>query len=190
MEAFLVSTLTATLAEVGDKSQLLALMLVARFRRPWIVVLGILAATVINHGVAGLLGSWIATLLGPQGLRWLVGGAFLAMAAWAMIPDKMGQIESRPRLGVFGAVFIAFFFAEMGDKTQVATVALAAQFQAVVPVVAGTTLGMMIANVPVVLLGHRLVMRIHVRAVRLAAALVFAALGLAALLGLDEALGL
>lgn len=163
---------------------MLAFILASRFRRPVPIILGILVATLLNHGVAGALGAWITQLLAPQTLRWILGLSFLAMAGWTLIPDKFDENDAKlAHAGVFMATFIAFFLAEMGDKTQVATVALAASYAALVPVVLGTTVGMMIANVPAVLLGNRIADRIPVRAVHAVAALIFAALGVAVLLG-------
>ncbi len=163
---------------------MLAFILASRFRRPVPIILGILVATILNHGVAGALGALITQLLEPQTLRWILGLSFLAMAGWTLIPDKFDENDAKlARAGVFMATFIAFFLAEMGDKTQVATVALAASYAALLPVVLGTTLGMMIANVPAVLLGNRIADRIPVRAVHTVAALIFAALGVAVLLG-------
>jgi putative Ca2+/H+ antiporter (TMEM165/GDT1 family) len=184
LEAFLVSAGVVALAEIGDKTQLLAFMLAARFRRPMPIILGILIATLANHALAGALGAWITSMLGPQTLRWVLGVSFLAMAAWTLVPDKLddGDTTIAPH-GVFTATLIAFFLAEMGDKTQVATVALAAQYDAFFLVVAGTTLGMMIANVPAVLLGGRIANRIPVRWVHAAAAAIFAVLGIATLMG-------
>jgi len=190
MEAFLVSTGIVALAEIGDKTQLLAFILAAKFRKPIPIVLGILVATLANHAVAGLLGSWITTLLGPETLRWVLGVSFIAMALWTLIPDRFDEKDARlARFGVFNTTLIAFFLAEMGDKTQVATVALAAQYQAVLPVVAGTTLGMMIANVPAVLLGDRIAERLPVRTVHFIAAALFAVLGIATLLGAGKRFG-
>ena len=190
MEALLVSTGIVALAEIGDKTQLLAFILAAKFRRPVPITLGILLATLVNHGFAGALGSWITTLLGPETLRWVLGISFLAMAAWTLIPDEFDEEDAKlARFGVFGTTLVAFFLAEMGDKTQVATVALAAQYQAFLSVVAGTTLGMMIANVPAVLLGDRIAHRMPVRLVHSVAAAIFALLGVATLLGAGEALG-
>ena len=192
MEAFLVSTGLVALAEIGDKTQLLAFLLAARFRKPLPICLGILIATVVNHAGAGALGAWITTLLSPQLLRWGLGLGFLAMAVWTLIPDKIDEEEeggSGLKLGVLGTTIVAFFLAEMGDKTQIATVAMAAQFQAFWAVVAGTTLGMMIANVPAVLLGERMAGRIPVRLVHGIAALIFAVLGIATLLGAGAGLG-
>ena len=183
MEAFLVSTSIVALAEMGDKTQLLALVLAARFRKPWPIVLGIFVATVLNHALAGAAGAWVTTVLGPQVLRWVLGVSFIAMAVWMLIPDKLddGETGNAPRLGVFGTTVLAFFLAEMGDKTQIATVMLAAQYNAYAWVVAGTTLGMMLANAPVVWLGERMMRRVLVRAVHIVSALNFLALGVLAL---------
>jgi Ca2+/H+ antiporter, TMEM165/GDT1 family len=182
LEAFLVSTGVVALAEIGDKTQLLALLLATRFRAPLPIVLGIFAATIANHAFAGAIGNWLITLVGPGAMRWIVGLSFLAMAAWALIPDSPPEEDTGPpRYGVFLTTAIAFFLVEMGDKTQIATVALAAQFHALVWVVLGTTLGMMLANVPVVYLGDALIKRVSLRAVRIVAALMFAALGVYAL---------
>ena len=190
MDAFLVSTAIVALAEIGDKTQLLAFILAARFRRPWPIILGILAATLANHAAAGALGTWITSLMSPLTLRWVLGLSFIAMAVWTLIPDKLDEDDAKlPRFGVFGATLIAFFLAEMGDKTQVATVALAAQYQMLVAVVAGTTLGMMIANVPAVLLGDRIAARMPVKLVHGIAAAIFLGLGIATLAGAGESLG-
>ena len=190
MDAFFVSTAIVALAEIGDKTQLLAFILAARFRRPWPIVLGILVATLANHAFAAAVGTWLTTLMGPHTLRWVLGLSFIAMAVWTLIPDKFDEDEAKlPRLGVFGATLVAFFLAEMGDKTQIATVALAAQYQALVAVVAGTTLGMMIANVPAVLLGDRIATRMPVKLVHGIAAAIFLGLGIATLSGAGEALG-
>ena len=190
MEAFLVSTGIVALAEIGDKTQLLAFILSARFRRPWPISLGILVATLANHSFAGAVGTWLTTALGPTALRWVLGVSFLAMAAWTLIPDKFDEGDAKmPPRGVFTTTLVAFFLAEMGDKTQVATVALAARYDAIVAVVAGTTLGMMIANVPAVLLGDRIAHRMPVRLVHAVAAAIFAVLGVVTLLGVGEGLG-
>lgn len=190
MEAFLISTGIVALAEIGDKTQLLAFILAAKFRKPWPIILGILAATIANHAFAGAVGAWLTSLVSPETLRWTLGISFLAMAVWTLIPDKMEEEEAGlVRFGVFGTTLIAFFLAEMGDKTQVATVALAAQYQTVVTVVAGTTLGMMLANVPAVLLGDRIAHRMPVRLVHALAAALFAILGVATLAGAGESLG-
>jgi len=190
MEALFVSTGVVALAEIGDKTQLLALLLAARFKKPWPIVGGIVAATVLNHALAGLLGAWITSALSPALLRWVLGLGFLAMAAWTLIPDRIEDDEARiaSRLGVFGATFVAFFVAEMGDKTQVATVAMAAHYATAWLVVVGTTLGMLIADVPVVFVGNRLAARIPMRLVHGLAALLFALLGIATLLGLGDGL--
>jgi putative Ca2+/H+ antiporter (TMEM165/GDT1 family) len=186
LEAFLVSTGIVALAEMGDKTQLLSLVLAARYRRPWPIVLGILVATLVNHALAGAVGSWVTDFLGPDLLRWVLGGSFIAMAIWMLIPDKLddeGEGAGGPRLGVFGTTVVAFFLAEMGDKTQVATVVLAAQFNAWAAVVAGTTLGMMVANAPVVWFGDRITRRVPLRLVHTIGALVFLGLGLWAIFG-------
>ncbi|MCP5270738.1 MAG: TMEM165/GDT1 family protein [Burkholderiaceae bacterium] len=189
MEAFLVSTGIVALGEMGDKTQLLALLLAARFRRPWPIVAGILVATLANHAAAGLVGGWIAAWLGPDLLRWVVGGGFVAMAAWMLIPDKVDDDDATPgrlRFGVFGTTVVAFFLAEMGDKTQVATVALAARFSDLWAVVAGTTLGMMLANVPAVFLGDRVARAVPMRLVHGVSALIFAVLGALTLLNVGQ----
>jgi putative Ca2+/H+ antiporter (TMEM165/GDT1 family) len=190
MEAFLVSTGIVALAEIGDKTQLLSLLLAARFRKPWPIILGILVATLANHALAGAVGAWVTTLVGRDTLRWILGLSFIAMAVWIMIPDKLddGEETATERFGVFGTTVIAFFMAEMGDKTQVATVALAAQFPSLAAVVAGTTFGMMLANVPAVLLGDKAAKRLPLRLVHSIAALLFAALGAAALANFGDAL--
>ena len=187
MEAFLISTGIVALAEMGDKTQLLSLVLAARFRKPWPIVLGILVATLANHALAGAVGSWVTTLLGPQVLRWVLGLSFIAMAVWMLIPDKLDDedADDAPRMGVFMTTVVAFFLAEMGDKTQIATVMLAAQYQAWAWVVAGTTLGMMLANAPVVWLGDAITRRVPLRLVHLVSAVIFAVLGALALLGWD-----
>jgi putative Ca2+/H+ antiporter (TMEM165/GDT1 family) len=184
MEAFLVSTGIVALAEMGDKTQLLALILAVRFRNPWPIVLGILVATLANHGLAGAAGAWVTTVLGPDVLRWVLGVSFIAMAAWMLIPDKMDDDDTSaaPKFGVFGTTVIAFFLAEMGDKTQIATVMLAAQYNAYFWVVAGTTLGMMLANAPVVWLGERMTRLVPLRIVHIVSALIFLGLGVYALL--------
>lgn len=190
MEALLVSTGIVALAEIGDKTQLLAFILAAKFRRPIPITLGILLATLVNHGFAGAVGSWVTTVLGPDTLRWVLGISFLAMAGWTLIPDKFDEDDAKlARFGVFGTTLVAFFLAEMGDKTQVATVALAAQYQSLVLVVAGTTLGMMIANVPAVIMGDRIADKLPVRRVHQAAAAIFLLLGVATLSGAGRSLG-
>lgn len=192
MEALLVSTGVVALAEIGDKTQLLAFMLAARFKKPVPIILGIIAATLVNHGLAGALGVWITSAVNPDILRWVLGVSFLAMAAWIMVPDKMDDEESAfaKRFGVFGATLITFFLAEMGDKTQIATIALAAHYGSALLVVAGTTLGMLIADVPAVFVGDRLASKIPMKLVHAIAALVFAVLGIATLLGAASSMGL
>ena len=192
METLLVSTGVVALAEIGDKTQLLAFILAARFKKPLPIVAGILCATVINHGLAGALGAWITSAVSPQLLRWVLGGSFLAMAAWTLVPDRIEDEETKvaSRLGVFGATFITFFLAEMGDKTQVATIAMAAHYANAVVVVVGTTLGMLIADVPAVFVGDRFANRIPMTLVHGIAAAVFAVLGVATLLGAGQGLGL
>lgn len=182
MEAFLLSTGIVALAEMGDKTQLLALILAARFRKPWPIVLGILVATIANHALAGAAGAWVTTVLGPQALRWVLGGSFIAMAVWMLIPDKMEDEDTSnaPKFGVFGTTVLAFFLAEMGDKTQIATVMLAAQYNPYW-VVAGTTLGMMLADAPVVWLGDKITKLVPIRVVHVVSALIFAGLGVTAL---------
>lgn len=190
MESFLVSTGIVALAEIGDKTQLLAFILAAKFRKPIPIIVGILVATIANHAFAGALGSWITSLVAPETMRWILGLSFIGMAIWTLIPDKFDEDEAKPaKYGVFGTTLIAFFLAEMGDKTQVATVALAAQYHAFFSVVAGTTLGMMIANVPAVLLGDRIAHKMPVRVVHTIAAGIFAVLGIATLVGAGEGLG-
>ncbi len=186
MEALLVSTGVVALAEIGDKTQLLSLVLAARFRRPFPIIAAILLATLLNHALAGAVGVWITNLLGPAVMRWVLGISFLAMAAWTLVPDKLESKPGEPasRFGVFGTSLVSFFLLEMGDKTQIATVALAAEFPSLVSVVAGTTLGMMLANVPAVLLGDRIAARLPIRAIHSVAAVVFAILGVLALLGI------
>jgi putative Ca2+/H+ antiporter (TMEM165/GDT1 family) len=188
MEAFLVSTSIVALAEMGDKTQLLALVLAARFRKPWPIVWGIFVATVVNHALAGAAGAWITTMIGPQVLRWVLGVSFIAMAVWMLIPDKLedGDTGEGPRWGVFGTTVVAFFLAEMGDKTQIATVALAARFSELWAVVAGTTLGMMLANVPAVFLGDRVARAVPMRLVHGVSALIFLVLGVLTLLNVGQ----
>lgn len=191
LQALVVSTGVVALAEIGDKTQLLAFVLAARFRRPLPIILGILVATLLNHALAGALGSWITTAVSPLAMRWVLGVGFLAMAAWTLVPDSIDEQDTRiaQKFGVFGTTFIAFFIAEMGDKTQVATVALAAHYQAPVAVVIGTTLGMLLANVPAVIIGDRLAGRIPMRLVHGIAAAMFALLGIATLTGLGSRFG-
>ena len=190
MEAFLISTGIVGLAEIGDKTQLLAFVLAAKFRRPVPIVLAIFIATIVNHAFAAAIGSWITGMLGPDLLRWVLGVSFLVMAAWTLIPDKLDEDDAKlAKYGVFLTTLLAFFMAEMGDKTQVATVALAARYDSMLAVVLGTTFGMMLANVPAVYLGDRIAGRIPLRLVHGIAALVYAVLGVATLLGAGAALG-
>jgi putative Ca2+/H+ antiporter (TMEM165/GDT1 family) len=190
MEAFFVSTGIVALAEIGDKTQLLAFVLAARFRRPLPIVAAIFVATIANHAFAAAIGTWITSLMGPELLRWVLGASFLAMAAWTLIPDKLDQEDTQlGKYGVFLTTLIAFFMAEMGDKTQVATVALAARYHSMIAVVCGTTLGMMLANVPAVYFGDKIANRISLKLVHGIAALIFAALGVATLLGAGASLG-
>jgi putative Ca2+/H+ antiporter (TMEM165/GDT1 family) len=183
MEAFLISTGLVALAEMGDKTQLLAMVLAARYRKPLPIVLGIVVATLANHALAAALGTWINENLSAQTLRWILGGSFIAMAVWTLIPDKLDEEESpRFKLGVFMATLIAFFIVEMGDKTQVATVALAARYDAFAWVLAGTTTGMVLANAPVVYFGERILRRVSIRLVHRVAAAIFALLGVLVLL--------
>ena len=185
MEAFLISTGIVALAEMGDKTQLLSLVLAARFRKPWPIVWGILVATLANHALAGGLGAWVTNLMGPTVLRWVLGLSFLAMAVWMLIPDKLDDDDAdvTPRFGVFGTTVVAFFLAEMGDKTQIATVMLAAEYQSWLWVVAGTTLGMMLANAPVVWFGERITRLVPLTWVHRISAAVFVVLGLLVLFG-------
>ena len=186
MEALLVSAGVVALGEMGDKTQLLAILLAARFRRPIPIILGILVATLVNHAFAGIVGTWVAKALGPDILRWVIGASFIAMAGWMLIPDRIddGAAGGRQRLGVFATTVVAFFLAEMGDKTQIATVALAASYSSVAWVLCGSTLGMMLANVPAVLLGERILKRVRMDWIRAVAAAIFAVMGIAALLSL------
>lgn len=188
MESFLVSTGIVALAEMGDKTQLLSLVLAARYRKPIPIILGILIATLVNHGFAGALGGWITGVLGANLLRWILGLGFIAMAGWMLIPDKLDDAEEakpvKGALGILGTTIVAFFFAEMGDKTQIATVMLAARFtHDYLWVVVGTTLGMMLANAPVVFLGERIVRKVPIKLVHTISAVIFLGLGLLALFG-------
>ncbi|MFY7941203.1 MAG: TMEM165/GDT1 family protein [Burkholderiaceae bacterium] len=188
MEAFLVSTGVVALGEMGDKTQLLAIILAARFRKPLPIILGILVATLANHAAAAWVGDWVAQALGPQLLRWVVGGSFLAVAVWMLIPDKIDEDDHPDKLrwGVFGTIVLAFFLAEMGDKTQIATVALAARYHDLFAVVMGTTLGMMLANVPAVFMGDQIARRVSMRLVHGIAAFIFAVLGVLTLLNVGR----
>jgi putative Ca2+/H+ antiporter (TMEM165/GDT1 family) len=192
MEALLVSTGVVALAEIGDKTQLLAFILAARFKKPWPVIAGILCATIVNHGLAGALGAWITSAVSPGILRWVLGASFIGMAIWTLIPDKIEEEETQVarRLGVFGATVVTFFLAEMGDKTQIATVALAAHYANPLLVVIGTTLGMLLADVPAVFIGNKLANRIPMKLVHSIAAAIFAVLGVATFLGAGAGFGI
>jgi Ca2+/H+ antiporter, TMEM165/GDT1 family len=188
LEAFTVSTSVVALGEIGDKTQLLALILAARYRAPRAIIAGILVATLVNHAAAAALGAWLTRVVDPTWLRWGLGASFIAVAVWMLIPDKIDDDvggKDLSRYGVFWLTVVAFFLAEMGDKTQIATVMLAARYDALVVVTAGTTLGMMIANVPAVLLGDRVVKKLPVQWVHRIAAVVFASIGVAILAGLQ-----
>ena len=188
MEAFLVSTGIVALAEIGDKTQLLALLLAARFRKPVPIIFGILVATLLNHALAGALGAWVAAAVGPGAMRWILGLSFVAMAAWMLIPDRIDEEQkpAAPRFGVFATTLVAFFLLEIGDKTQIATVALAAKYASLWAVVTGTTLGMMIANIPAVLLGEVAARKLPMRLVHGVAAMIFLVLGVLVLLGVGS----
>ncbi len=191
MESLFVSTGVVALAEIGDKTQLLAFILAARFKKPLPIILGILLATIVNHGLAGALGAWITTTISPEILRWVLGLSFIGMAIWTLIPDEIEEDETKiaKRFGVFGATLITFFLAEMGDKTQIATVAMAAHYADAIMVVIGTTLGMLIADVPAVFVGDKLANKIPMKLVHGIAAAIFALLGIATLLGAGSSLG-
>ena len=192
MESLLVSTGVVALAEIGDKTQLLAFILAARFKKPVPIIAGILLATIVNHGLAGALGAWITASIRPDILRWVLGLSFIGMAIWTLIPDKIEEEETQiaKRFGVFGATLITFFLAEMGDKTQIATVAMAAHYSLPLMVVIGTTLGMLIADVPAVFAGEKLANKIPMKLVHSIAAAIFASLGVATLLGAGARLGI
>ncbi len=186
MTAFLISIGVVALAEIGDKTQLLAIALAAKYRKPWPVIFGIFFATLANHFLAGAVGSWLTHAIGPAVMRWALGLSFIAMAVWMLVPDKLDDAATRAtRFGVFGTTLIAFFLVEMGDKTQIATVALAARYDSLVAVVAGTTIGMLLANVPAVLLGNVAAEKLPKRAMNSIAALMFALIGIAVLWGVD-----
>ncbi len=183
MDGFLLSTGVVALAEVGDKTQLLAFLLAARYRKPLPIIIGILIATIANHALAGLVGTWLSSLVSAETLRWILGASFIAMAAWILVPDEIDEEEDKTsQFGVLLHTILVFFMAEMGDKTQIATVALAAQYQNLWAVIAGTTLGMMIANVPAVLLGEKAAHALPIRWVHAGAAALFALLGVGVLL--------
>ncbi|WIM05620.1 MAG: TMEM165/GDT1 family protein [Candidatus Nitricoxidivorans perseverans] len=189
MEAFLASTLLVALAEIGDKTQLLSFVLAARLRKPGAIIAGILVATVLNHTLAGSAGVWLAGLVAPHWLPWITGLTFVAFGLWTLHPDSLDDDPKLHRAGAFATAAIAFFIAEMGDKTQLATVALAARFDALAAVVAGTTIGMMLANVPAVLVGEKLAQKLPLAAIRWIAAGVFIATGILTLLGMPEPVG-
>ncbi len=184
MEAFFTSATLVALAEIGDKTQLLSFVLAARLRKPLPIIAGIFVATVLNHALAGTLGVWLATLIAPQWLPWITGSLFIAFGLWALHPDSLDEDPKQHPAGAFVTTTIAFFIAEMGDKTQFATVALGAQFQsALIAVVMGTTVGMLLANVPAVMVGERLAKRLPLTTIRWIAAAVFVATGVASILG-------
>ena len=188
MEALLISTGVVALAEIGDKTQLLAFILAARFKKPIPIILGILCATLVNHGLAGALGAWITSMVNPENMRWILGISFIGMAVWTLIPDKIEDDETQvaKQLGVFGATLITFFLAEMGDKTQIATVALAAHYCTPLLVVIGTTLGMLIADVPAVFVGNKFAAKIPMKLVHSIAAGIFAMMGILTLLNVEK----
>jgi putative Ca2+/H+ antiporter (TMEM165/GDT1 family) len=188
MESLLISTSVVALAEMGDKTQLLAFILAARFKKPAPIILGILCATLVNHGLAGALGAWITSLLSPDVMRWILGLSFIGMAIWTLIPDKIEEEETQiaKHMGVFGATLVTFFLAEMGDKTQLATIALAAHYATPVPVIAGTTLGMLLADVPAVFVGNKFAEKIPMKLVHRIAAAIFAVMGLLTLLRVEK----
>jgi len=188
MEALYISTGVVALAEMGDKTQLLAFILAARFKKPVPIILGILLATLVNHGLAGALGAWITSVVSPDAMRWVLGLLFIGMAIWTLIPDKIEEEETQiaQKLGVFGATLVTFFLAEMGDKTQIATVALAAHYVAPLMVVVGTTLGMLIADVPAVFVGNKFAAKIPMKLVHSIAAAIFAIMGGLTLLKVEK----
>ncbi|MEO6292913.1 MAG: TMEM165/GDT1 family protein [Burkholderiaceae bacterium] len=188
MEALYISTGVVALAEMGDKTQLLAFILAARFKKPVPIILGILCATLVNHGLAGALGAWITSVISPDAMRWVLGLSFIGMAIWTLIPDKIEEeeVQVAQRLGVFGATLITFFLAEMGDKTQIATVALAAHYGAPLLVVVGTTLGMLLADVPAVFVGNKFAEKIPMKLVHSIAAGIFALMGVLTLLKVEQ----
>ena len=188
LEALLISTGVVALAEIGDKTQLLAFILAARFKKPIPIIIGILCATLINHGLAGALGAWITTMVNPETMRWALGLSFIGMAIWTLIPDKIEEEETHvaKQLGVFGATLVTFFLAEMGDKTQIATVALAAHYGKPLLVVIGTTLGMLIADVPAVFVGNKFAEKIPMKLVHSIAAGIFALMGVLTLFKVER----
>jgi len=187
VEAFLTSTSIVAVAEMGDKTQLLSFVLAARFRKPWPIVLGILLATLANHFLAGAVGAWIASLVSPATLKWIVAISFFAFGLWALKPDQLEEDPAMPSAGVFLTTLMAFFLVEMGDKTQLATVALAARYDSLVAVVLGTTLGMMIANAPAVWMGEKLAHRVNMTYMRWVAAALFVVLGVLTLVAWGDA---
>jgi len=191
MESLLISTGVVALAEIGDKTQLLAFILAARFKKPVPIILGIFCATIINHGMAGALGAWITTVVSPETMRWILGISFIGMAIWTMIHDKIEEEETQvaKKWGVFGATLITFFLAEMGDKTQIATVALAAHYAAPLMVVIGTTLGMLIADVPAVFIANKFAEKIPMKLVHSIAASIFLVMGLLTLFKVEKLFG-
>lgn len=187
MEALFVSIGVVALAEIGDKTQLLAFILAARFKKPIPIIAGILVATLVNHGLAGALGAWITSVVSPDIMRWVLGASFIGMAIWTLIPDKIEEeTQVAKHLGVFGATLVTFFLAEMGDKTQIATVALAAHYGTPVMVIAGTTLGMLLADVPAVFVGNKFAAKIPMKLVHSIAAGMFAVMGLLTLFQADK----
>jgi putative Ca2+/H+ antiporter (TMEM165/GDT1 family) len=184
MEAFLISTASVALGELGDKTQLLSLILATRLRKPGPIIAGIFVATLLNHLIACWVGEWAGKLISAQLLRWVLGISFLAVAAWALIPDKMDdEVKTRDAYGVFALTAVTFFLAEMGDKTQIVALALAAKYNDLIAVVAGTTLGMMLVNIPTVLFADRATKWIPLKLVRVIAAGIYAVLGVLTLLG-------
>lgn len=186
MYAFLISVSVVPLAEMGDKTQLLALLLTARFRQPLPILAAILLATTINHGISAVLGQWLTTVISPTTMVWILAVGFIAMAIWMLIPDKLDDDEADninkwQRFGVFGATFILFFLAEIGDKTQIATVALAAQYDSILMVMIGTTVGMMIANAPAVFIGHKMAGNLPIQLIHRIGAVIFLVVGISAL---------
>ena len=191
MEAFFISTGIVALAEIGDKTQLLAFVLAAKFKKPWPIIAAILVATLANHAFAGAVGAWVTSVVAPETLRWVLGISFIGMAGWTLVPDTLDEEDAQvARFGVFCTTLIAFFLAEMGDKTQFATIALAAKFHNFGAVVAGTTLGMMLANVPAVLLGNKIAERMPTKLVHRIAAAIFLVMGILTLMGVGAGLGL
>lgn len=190
METLFISTGVVALAEIGDKTQLLAFILAARFKKPFPIIAGILGATLVNHGLAGAFGAWITSVVDPAVLRWVVGLSFAGMAVWTMIPDKIEREETQiaKHMGVFGATLVTFFLAEMGDKTQLATIAMAAHYASPLLVVIGTTLGMLLADVPAVFVGDKLAAKVPMKAVHSVAAGIFAIMGLLTLFNVDRLL--